>query len=63
MFNSRSMLGNPLTSDLLILFLHLWVPIILDKEAWKDIETDLRVIYFLVFGLVYAWYNFDNNTF
>ena len=41
MFNSRSVLENLLASDLLILFVYLWVPILLDKEAWKDIESYL----------------------
>ena len=41
MFNSRSVLENPLVNDLLILFLYLWVPILLDKEAWNDIESYL----------------------
>ena len=41
MFNSRSVLDNPLVNDLLILFLYLWVPILLDKEAWNDIESYL----------------------
>ena len=41
MFNSRSVLENLLASDLLILLLCLWVPILLDKEAWKDIENYL----------------------
>ena len=49
MFNPRSVLENPLVNDLLILFLYQWVPILLDKEAWNDIES------YLVFGLVYAW--------
>ena len=40
-FNSRSVLENLLASDLLILFLYLWVPILLDKEAWHDIESYL----------------------
>ena len=39
MFNSRSVLENPFVNDLLILFLYLWVPILLDKEAWNDIES------------------------
>ena len=41
MFNSRSVLKNPLASDLLKTFVYQWVPILLDKEAWKDIESKL----------------------
>ena len=41
MFNSKSVPENPLIRDLLILFLYLWVPILLDKEAWHDIESYL----------------------
>ena len=51
MFISKSVLENPLMSDLLISFGYQWVLIFLEKEALKDIE--LLVID--VFGLVYAW--------
>ena len=51
MFNSKSVLENPFANDLLIGFGYLWVPIVLEKKTWKDIE--LLGIY--AFGLFYAW--------
>ena len=39
--NSKSVLENPLASDLLISFGYKWVLILLEKEAWKDIESYL----------------------
>ena len=44
MFNSRSVLENLLASDLLILFLYLWVPFFLTKKHGRI----LTVIYYLV---------------
>ena len=44
--NSKSVLENPLASDLLISLGYKWVLILLEKEAWKDIE--LLVIYVFV---------------
>ena len=40
-FNSHSMLENSLGSDLLINLGYPMVPIILEIEAWKDIESYL----------------------
>ena len=39
MFNSKSVLENPLASDVLISFRYQWVLILLEKEAWKDIDS------------------------
>jgi hypothetical protein len=39
MFNSKSVLENPLASDVLISFGYQWVLILLEKEAWKDIDS------------------------
>ena len=39
--NMSTMLENPLASDLLISFGYQWVLSVLEKEAWKDIDSYL----------------------